>query len=46
MVMEMQGMEVNASFVSTSTYSNIGTTVVEAPADADSYRLVDISQLG
>ncbi len=38
--------KVNASFVSTSTFSDIGTTVVTAPADADSYYLTDISQVG
>ena len=45
-IMESEGMEITANVVSTSTYCDIGTTVVEAPADADSYRLVDISQLG
>ena len=38
--------EVNASFVSVSTFGDIGTTVVTAPADAGSYNLVDISMVG
>ena len=45
MVVAVDGTEVVADMVSVSTYGDIGATVVEAPADADSYVTVDISQL-
>ena len=45
MVVAVEGTEVVADMVSVSTYGDIGSTVVEAPADADSYVTVDISQL-
>jgi hypothetical protein len=45
MVVAVDGTEVVADMVSVSTYGDIGSTVVEAPADADSYVTVDISQL-
>lgn len=45
MKMNISGIDTTASFVATSVYSNVGNTTVEAPADADSYTLVDISQL-
>ena len=43
--MVMDGADVKMEVYSVSTYGDIGTTVVEAPADADSYVTVDISQL-
>ena len=43
--MEMDGADVKMEVYSVSTYGDVGTTVVEAPADADSYVTVDISQL-
>ena len=46
MKMDISGIDTTASFVSTSTISNVGTTVVEAPADANTYTLVDVSMLG
>lgn len=45
MVVVVEGTEVVAEMVSVSSYGDIGSTVVEAPADADSYTTVDISQL-
>lgn len=45
LIMLVEGAEVTAKMDSLSTYGDIGTTVVEAPADADSYTTVDISQL-
>lgn len=35
-----------ADYVTTTVCRNIGNTVVEAPADPDSYMLVDVSQVG
>ena len=45
MQMESQGIKVDCRFVTTTIFTNIGSTVVEVPVNADSYMLVDISQL-
>ncbi len=44
-IMVMDGADVTMEVCSVSTYGDVGSTVVEAPADADSYVTVDISQL-
>lgn len=44
-IMVMDGADVKMEVFSVSTYGDVGSTVVEAPADADSYVTVDISQL-
>ena len=45
MQMESQGIKVDCRFVTTTIFTNIGSTVVEEPVNADNYMLVDISQL-
>ena len=45
MKMNISGIDTTASFVSTSTISNIGATVVEAPANEDAYRTVSVNDL-
>ena len=45
MKLNVSGIDTTASFVSTSTISDIGSTVVEAPANADAYRTVSVNDL-
>ena len=45
MKMNISGIDTTASFVSTSTISNVGTTVVEAPANASAYTTVSVNDL-
>ena len=44
--METQGIVTKASYLTTTTFENLGSTVVEAPENPDSYRLVTIDQVG
>ena len=45
LTMKINGIDATASFVSTTTLSNVGTTLVFAPVNAYEYTLVDISML-
>lgn len=42
---EIEGQPFEATIVSVITYINIGTTVVEAPADADSYVVAELPEI-